>query len=379
MRFANILPHTKAGNIWDAAKEGPNYLGDPKIVDPAGISCVTSALGGKNVPLLWFKLRKIPNRIWHNCLAPRMSRFHYGGYVKITELMNRAFQKFHNLDYLTKFDVVLVNVSVRSFREMAMFVTAARKLRKRPIIVGAIDSTFGDFRNALRNKDNFKYFKIFLDKCDVFMTYYIHEAIADYLKFYTDTPIVHVPQVYPFEFAKSFYQPHEKKEKIIFVSGHSRRVDDIFSLLVAKKIQRAYHEFSIEMIRRPLENIEPLKGAGYKLVPPTKWQDYLKYSSKTYMIIDMDTAWTWGRVASDAAAVGTPCIGLNSGAQSRLFPDLTCSDITDANKVFGLATKLIENRKFYEMVQRKAFKKLEEYSYGNFMKHWKLVLEAARK
>ena len=93
------------------------------------------------------------------------------------------------------------------------------------------------------------------------------------------------------------------------------------------------------------------------------------------MIIDMDNAWTLGRLVRDAAAVGTPCIGLNSGSQENLFPDLTCSDIVDTKKAVNLGIKLIKDRKFYEMVQRKAFKRLEAYSYENSVKRLNKVLK----
>ncbi|MEW6221789.1 MAG: hypothetical protein AB1476_00500 [Candidatus Hadarchaeota archaeon] len=294
--------------------------------------------------------------------------------------MNKAFQSFHNLNYLEKFDVALVNVSPTTFKDMANLVVEAKKLGKKPIIVGVIDGEFGNVRTALQRSDNFKYFKMFLDNCDVFMTYYIHKKISDYLKFYTDTPTVHFPQLYPFGLAKSFYRPVEKKKKIIFVPGHPRAlVDNFFSLLAAKKIQTDYPEFLIEAIKIPSFNEAPLKGAKYRLIQSTKYEDYLKHTGETYMIIDMDVSWTWGRVAADAAAVGTPCIGLNSGAQARLFPDLTCSDITGAKKVIELAERLIEDKKFYAMVQKKAFKKLGEYSLENYEKYWQRVLEAAHK
>jgi len=378
MKFACVEFRTKSGGIWDGAKEKPNYLCDPKIIDTCSFGCWTSALGGEHIPLLWFKLRKLPNRIYHNYLAPRMSRFHYLGYTILSVLINRAFQKFHNLDYLTKFDVVLVPLYDYSIPEIAKFIVEAKKLRKRPIFFGALGNTFNSFREALKSPENFTYFKTFIDNCDVFINLG-HEAISRYLKQYTDTPVVNFPIFYPFEFAKSFFEPYENKEKIIFVSGHAQRVDDVFSLLIAKKIQEEYPEFLIELVNRPFYNIEPLKNSRYKVVPFLKWQDYLKYSSKTYMIIDMDNSWTQGRVASDAAAVGTPCIGLNSGSQRRLFPDLECSDVVDARKAIDLGTKLIENRKFYEKVQKKAFRRLKACSYENSVKRLNRTLETYAK
>lgn len=379
MKFACVELYTKSGNIWDGAREKPNYLCDPKTeIDNCSFGCWTSALGGEHIPLLWFKLRKLSNRIYHNYCAPHMSRFHYGGYSIVSRLINRAFDKFHNLQYITKFDVVLIVVHDYSTREMAKFIVTAKKLRKKPIFLGALGNTLGSFRETLKDKDAFRYFKIFIDNCDVFVNYY-HEAISDYLGLYTDTPIVNFPQFYPFEFAKSFFEPYENKKKIIFVSGDTSRTDHISSLLIAKKIQTRYPDFLIEVIGRPSLNLEPLKNSRYRVTPFFEWIDYLKHTRKVYMIIDMDNTWTLGRVVRDAAVVGTPCIGLNSESQKSLFPDLVCSDITDTKKAIDLGIKLIEDRKFYERVQKKAFKRLEAYSYENSVKSLNGILEKYAK
>ena len=93
------------------------------------------------------------------------------------------------------------------------------------------------------------------------------------------------------------------------------------------------------------------------------------------MVIDMDNTWTLGRLVRDAAVVGTPCVGLNSGSQEYLFPDLACSDVVDTKKAIDLAIKLIEDEKFYEMVQKKAFERLESHSYENSVERLKKVLE----
>jgi len=375
MKFACVELYTKSGKIWDGAREKPNYLCDPKTeIDNCSFGCWTSALGGEHIPLLWFKLRKLSNRIHHNYCAPRMSRFHYGGYSMVSRLINKAFDKFHNLQYITKFDIVLIVVHDYSVREMAEFITNAKELRKKPIFLGALGNTLASFREALKNKDAFKYFKIFIDNCDVFVNWG-HKAIGEYLKLYTKTPVVTFPMFYPFEFTKSFFEPWQNKKKIIFVAGHTQRTDHVSSLLVAKKIQEQYPNFLIKTIRRPGQNLDPLKGARFEVVPFLDWINYLKHTSKTCIIIDMDNTWTSGRVANDAAAVGTPCIGLNSGNQGRIFPDLTCLDVIDTKKGVDLGIKLVKDRKFYEKVQKKAFENLKTCSYENSVKRFQNMLK----
>ncbi len=368
MKFACVELYTKSGRIWDGARQQPNYLCDPSEIDNASFGCWTSALKGEHVPLLWFKFRKPMRRFYHGQMAPRMSKFNYAGYSIISRLFNNAFEDFNNLDYLSKFDVVLVVVHDYSIRAMAKFVTAAKKLQKKPIILGAFGVTLNFMREALKEPENFKHFKIFIDNCDVFVNYY-HEAISDYLKLFTSTPVVNFPQFYPFEFAKSFFTPIDGKEQVIFISGHSQRTDHVASMLVARKVQELHPEFTIELVGRPKQSLEPLQGANFRVAPfQRRWADYMEKTKKNYLVLDLDNTWTLGRVVRDAAAVGSPCIGLNSGSQASLFPDLVCRDIIDTDKAIELGAKLIEDKSFYRGVQRKAFEKLEECSFENSVK-----------
>ncbi len=375
MKFACVELYTKSGKIWDGAGGKPNYLCNPKNeIDNSSFGCWTSAMQGEHVPLSWFKLRKIPSKIYHSQLAPRMSRFNYAGYSLFSRMANKAFEDFHNLEYLSKFDVVLVDIHEYSIQAMAKFIVSAKKMQKRPIFLGVFGVTFNIIREALKDPETFSYFKTFIDNCDVFLNWG-NEAISEYLKFYTDTPVVNFPMFYPYEFTKRFFRPYQEKEKIIFISGHTQRTDHVLSLLIAKKIQAKYPDFFIETIGRPGQNLETLKGARYGVVPFLNWTNYLDHTGKTYMIIDMDNTWTSGRTVNDAAAVGTPCIGINSGNQGRLFPDLACLDVIDTKRAFSLGCRLIEDRQFYESMQSKATKKLEESSYENSVKSLKKLLK----
>lgn len=375
MKFACVELYTKSGKIWDGGKEQPNYLCDPSKIDNASFGCWTSALKGEHIPLLWFKFKKPMRNFYHGQVAPRMSRLNYSGYSIISRLFNNAFEDFNNIGYLSNFDVALVVVHDYSIRAMAKFVSAAKKLQKKPVIIGAFGVTLNFMREALKDPENFKHFKIFIDSCDLFINYY-HEAISEYLKLYTNTPIVNFPQFYPFEFAKSFFTTLEEKEKVIFVSGHSQRTDHVASMLIAKKIQELHPDFTIELVGRPKQNVEPLRGADFRVAPFQRlWINYLEKSRKNYLVIDMDNTWTLGRVVRDAAAIGSPCIGLNSGSQASLFPDLVCGDIVDTAKAIELGTKLIEDKDFYKRVQRNAFEKLEACSFENSIKRLNKVLK----
>lgn len=57
MKFACVVLCTKTGKIWDGAKEKPNYLCNPSVIDAASLGAWTSALGGQHIPMLWLKLK----------------------------------------------------------------------------------------------------------------------------------------------------------------------------------------------------------------------------------------------------------------------------------------------------------------------------------
>lgn len=379
MKFACVVLYTKTGKIWDGAKEKPNYLCDSSVIDAASLGAWTSALGGQHIPMLWLKWKEPYRSIYHNHIAPRLAKSNYNAYSILSRLLNRAFSKFHNLKYLTKFDVVLLDMHDYGIQDTAKIILELKKLRKRPMIMSVVGDALEPFREKLKDEDDFRAFKAVLDSCDVFYNY-LHEEVADYLSLYTDTPIVTFPMFYPFEFTKSFFVPREGKKKTILVVGHTQRTDHVASQLVAKRIQEKHPEFLIEVVSKPGLIFEPLKKAKYKVIPSLKWHDFLKHLSKTFMVIDMDSIWTLGRVPADAATVGTPCIGVNSIHQKRLFPDLTCRDVYETTKAVDFGIRLIEDRKFYGKVQGKAFKKLGEFSYKNSVKRFNRIMkEYARK
>ncbi|MFN4133782.1 MAG: hypothetical protein ACK4GQ_05390, partial [Candidatus Hadarchaeales archaeon] len=215
-RFASVCSFTKTGDIM--RPKGP--VSDPYL-------SWTSILKGEHVPLLWLKLRKPLNQLYHNYFAPQMAKLHYGGYALVSQWLNKKFNKFRNLAYITKFDVILVIVHSYFFREMANFLTEVKKMKKKPILLSTLAT---DFREEVQFPKNFKYFKIILDNCEAFLGYG-SEKMADYLKLFTDTPIISVSMPYPFDFTKSFFKRREEKEKVILIPGHEARLDEVASSL----------------------------------------------------------------------------------------------------------------------------------------------------
>jgi hypothetical protein len=193
IKLAIIGPYSRAGGI---------LRQNLPLADPYSNWII--ALGGEFIPLTWLQLKKPFLRIYHDFLAPNFAKLNFAGYVLFSKWLIRNLNKFHNIQYLTKFDVVLVIVHDYAIREMGKFVVTARKMRKRPRLFAVLCVPFEHIRNALKNSENFKYFKILLDSCDAFLNCE-HKAISDYLKLYTDTPIITFPMLYPFEFTKTFF------------------------------------------------------------------------------------------------------------------------------------------------------------------------------
>ncbi|MEW6042286.1 MAG: hypothetical protein AB1633_12280, partial [Elusimicrobiota bacterium] len=105
MKFACIEFNTKSGGIWIPTSDRPNYLCDPvKEIDACAWGTWTSALNGEHIPLHWFIKGKIGKGV-----SEKESFFNrYSKKIrKWTNLYNYN-PNYKNLDYIKRFDVVLV-------------------------------------------------------------------------------------------------------------------------------------------------------------------------------------------------------------------------------------------------------------------------------
>lgn len=356
MKFACVEFNTKSGDIWRPTPDKPNYLCDPdKEIDSCAWGTWTSALNGEHIPLHWFIKGKKGKG------ASKRESFFNRGLKKIKRWIRMYNPNYKNIDYIKRFDVVLVCHHFYYNIEMTHFLKEAKKTSPKTIFLGTTAYNLGRIREFWHNPLWFSDFKMFADSCDIYIN--LNRVADEYYKLVTDTPVVYFPMFYPYEYGKNYFVNLEQKEKSIFVAGDTSRIDNLMSQLIARKIQEQYPEYIIKVTKMPKMNTEPLKECKYEIIPFVQWQGYLEQISKMYLVINMDAWWTKGRTPGDAACVGSPCIGINADSQMELFPDLACRDIIDTKKAVELGIILISDKEFYRIVQQKAIDRLSEYSY----------------
>jgi hypothetical protein len=337
----------------------PNYLCDPSNeIDVTAWGAWTSALEGEHIPLQFLVDGKTSDGI----KTGGFSGVKYKVLSKIKKAVDYV-PLFRNINYLEKFDVVLVCHHFYYNREMTQLLKIAKKTFPNKIFLGTTAYNLGRIREYWRDAAWYMDFKEFIDNCTLYIN--LNRVADEYYRLLTKTPVVYFPQFYPYEYAKKYFIKLQEKENAIFVAGETTRIDNIVSMLIAKRIQEKHRDYVIKVTSMQGMNLKPLQGANYQVIPFVDWRSYIELLGMMKIVLNMDAWWTKGRVPGDAACVGTPCIGINADTQMELFPELTCRDITDVRMAVNLALRLISENDYYEKIQMNAMKKLEEYSYTN--------------
>ena len=373
MKFACVEAYTKSGEIWRPTASRPNYLCDQKReIDVTSFGCWTSALGGEHIPLSWFVTGR-KGRPAHQ--SP--SFFERAVHKTKKTLYGENFP-YRNLEYVRKFDVAVVCHHLDDHWEMLHFLRHAKAVSPKTLFLGTHGSyNLGRVRERWRNPAWYRSFVDFVNAADLF--FIVNRAGVDYLQRASKQPIIYFPPFYPTEYTQRFYRSLEAKEKVIYIAGNTRRLDVMASLLIARELQERHPEFVIRLTDWGEMNLEPLKGSRYEMIPRTPWQEYLEMTSTVWLILNTDVWWTNGRVALDAAAVGTPCIGCNANGQMECFSDLVCADIEGIGRASELAERLLRDPQFYGEIQEKARRRLESYSYENSRRRFETLVSDLRK
>ena len=89
------------------------------------------------------------------------------------------------------------------------------------------------------------------------------------------------------------------------------------------------------------------------------YADYLREVSRHKIVLQLDTSFVPGQVAGDALLCQLPCVGGN-GAIDRLAFSETCGFGRSIADIEKMATRLLQDRAFYEQVVAESQRRANE-------------------
>lgn len=356
MKFAVVEYDSKSGNVWRHSSQRPNYLANPqKEIDPTSFGCYVSALAGEHIPLKGLVIGPINQTSGLNIL-----------YRKIYKRLLHNWPSNYSLDYLLRFDALLMVHQLSDTSDMIRAIRRLKKLRTdtQPLLIGVPTQPYGLLKQTTTtNPKAAQELKEFINECDVFVS--VVKQTTSWYANQSSTPVKYLPQPYPVLYASQYLLPRTQKEKTILIAGVSQRPNIIQGQQVASLLQQHFPEYEIIVPKVPNLNYNTtqLSNTRYRILPFELWQKHLTTLAKTALVINTDYTMTRGRVQTDCAAVGTPSLGGNSDAQTDLFPELASTPSTPTNTLFQLGQKLLTNERFFNSTIAHAHANLQKYNY----------------
>lgn len=291
--------------------------------------------------------------------------FFSGRFERIYRKFSNGKCFFKNIQYLSKFDVLLVVFRDYSQVESLQFINEVKK-QTNCIIVGARSQPFGRFRDIWqKDNESFKTYLDILNNCDLYIE--VNEQALVYHKKLTKTPIMYMPSFYPYEIMKRPFIDSEKKRTLL-ITGDSSRPDYIASFIIAKGIQEKCPVLKILVPYAKGKDLSLLRDCNYEVIPHVSLNTFIKTLGEAFLVINWDSWWTLGRMPADAAAVGTPCLGVNADLQTKLYPHLSFNDVSDIDVAINAAARLFRDKEFYETTCIDANKNLINICNSEFLK-----------
>lgn len=380
MKFACVEYTTKTGKVWKNRPDRPNYLADPlREIDPTSFGCYTSALNGEHLPLSGLIYGSAPE-------APtRLQRLAQDLIRKI-----RGTFRPYPLQYLSRFDVLLVIYQTSNDDELVRFAERVRREFPSTVLISSSSPPFGRLREHWKtHPETINRYRAFLEATHLNMN--VCRATVPFYRQFTETPSLYLPQPYPVEYAMAQVQQSQAatplrpsgsagSPAIVYVAGDTVRPDIMTGHLVAKVLQQRHPELLIRVTKTPefTLNTSFLDGTRYEVVPFQPWAGQLRELAAVRLVINTDLWWTRGRVQVDCAAAGVPCVGTTSDGQTELWPDLEALNSTEVDRLIELADRLLTDGAFRAAVVAKAQRRLQSYTYEKTVERFTRTIELAR-
>ncbi len=214
----------------------------------------------------------------------------------------------------------------------------------------------------------------------------INRLSLDFFRALTTTRVEYIGIPHPSEQIRAVATPMEKRRREAFLAAvlSSRQTE----MLVAKQLDIPIVGSEPRLSRRlktlptmlkryrtldPYYRINKVKNyyAEEKLtvLREKPFELYFGYYGGSYMWINMDERYTWGRNVLDAAALQVPIIStVSTGHQSELFPELMVQHPFAIAEAISLGKRLIEDQEFYRSVSQVPLEKLASFSHSAMAK-----------
>lgn len=201
----------------------------------------------------------------------------------------------------------------------------------------------------------------------------------------TKTKVEYIGIPYPVDLISKYRIPIEKRRKETLICSLAlTRLNDI---LVAKEIGLPYICSELEISRKPKNILKFLRNGTFQkdlqlqkakqfyndskmdireLLPIA---EHFNVNNSSYIWINLDPRYTWGRYVLDAAVLQIPIITTKStGHGSFLFPDTCLEDEFQIDKSIDLGKRLVSDFDFYRHVAEYPEDKLECYKAEQMVK-----------
>lgn len=354
MKFAVVEYNSKTGDIWRHTESRPNFLADPiREIDPTSFGCYVSALRGEHIPLAGLIVGSLSG-------ASRLTI----AYRQIIKRLTGSWPKRYSLEYLARFDAIMLVHQLSDAHELARAATRLRALYPKLTIIGVPTQPFGILRQKLESDHQARAdFSTYLNACHVFIS--VVKATVPWYQKLTKTPVVYVPQPYPVAYASHHGKQRTIKDQTIIVAGVTQRDNIKLGQTVARLIQEQVPSIEILVPKVPDLALDThnLGRARHRIIPFEEWQEHLDTLSRASLVINTDFTMTRGRVQVDCAAVGTPSLGSNSDGQQDLWPALAADTTTPIDSLVEHAVHLLRHPDAYTKAVQFARERLAKYDY----------------
>jgi len=277
---------------------------------------------------------------------------------------------------IANYDIIIANTNFDRFQE---YFRLRDKVSRHARWIALIEGSAGDYI-----RPNPKIKKA-LDTADVVNC--INKYSLSLLRAITTTRVEYLGIPYPAESIRELSVPiAERRREVLLCQPLTSRWNDYF---VARELGLEYYGFEHLLSRKlkllwnnykkygsftnkqaAFENVRRLyNDPQLRIEPVTNLSRVFQITGKSFIWMNLDDRYTWGRNVLDAAALQIPVITTRStGHAQDLFPATTLVDEYDLETAITIGKRLIADEEFYRSVADIPLEKFEHLSHETMKK-----------